>query len=111
MNLIKLEDLNVIPLEEARRKLDKKYGKMVFDDKINQIGEKLNIDEIETNLVNIVVPKPEEFCEPSRRNNNFMRPRHVSAGHTTNFSFGLIPRKILIFEEIDLTPSLSLIHI
>jgi len=27
MNLIKLEDLNVLPLEEIRKKLDKKFGK------------------------------------------------------------------------------------
>ena len=31
MNPIKLEDLHIVPLEEIRRKLDKKYGKMVFD--------------------------------------------------------------------------------
>ena len=37
MNLIKLEDLNVLPLEEIRRKLDKKYGKMTNE--INEIGE------------------------------------------------------------------------
>jgi len=41
MNLIKLEDLNVWQLEGVRRKLDKKYGKMVFDDEINEIGEEL----------------------------------------------------------------------
>jgi len=32
-----------------------------------------------------------------------MRPRYVPVGHTTNFSFGFIPRTITIFEEIDLT--------
>ena len=26
MNMIKLRDLNILPLEEIRRKLDKKYG-------------------------------------------------------------------------------------
>ena len=31
MNLIKLEDLNVLPLEKVRRKLDKKYGKMTVE--------------------------------------------------------------------------------
>ena len=41
---------------------------MVLGDEINEIGEDLNIDEIESNLVNNIVPKPEEFCEPSRRN-------------------------------------------
>ena len=39
MNLIKLEDLNIIHLQEVRRQLDKKYGKMIFDDEITEIGE------------------------------------------------------------------------
>jgi len=30
---------------------------MVFDDEINDIGEELNIDEIEYNLFNNIVPK------------------------------------------------------
>jgi len=38
MNPIKLEDLNVVPLEEIRKKLDKKYGEMIFDDEVNEIG-------------------------------------------------------------------------
>ena len=42
MNLIKLEDFNVLPLEEVRRRLDKKYGKMVVEDEINEIGEELD---------------------------------------------------------------------
>jgi len=58
----------VVFLEEIRKKLDLKNDKMVFDDEINEIGEELNIDKIEINLVNNVVPKPEEFGEPSRRN-------------------------------------------
>jgi len=40
---------------------------MVVEDEINEIGEELDLDEIETNLVNNIVPKPEEFNEPSRR--------------------------------------------
>ena len=36
-----------------------KYGKMVFDNETNEIGEEFNIDEIESNLVNNVVSKPE----------------------------------------------------
>jgi len=44
MNLIKLKNLNIIPLEKVRRKLDTKYGKMIFDDEVNEIGEKLKID-------------------------------------------------------------------
>ena len=39
ISLLKLDDLNVVPLEEIRRKLDKKYGEMVSDDEINEIRE------------------------------------------------------------------------
>jgi len=35
INLIILEDLNVLSLEEVRKKLDRKYGKIVFEDEIN----------------------------------------------------------------------------
>ena len=57
MNLIKLEDLNVLPLEEIKKKLDKKFGKKLLEEENNEVGEKLNIHEIESNLVNNVVPK------------------------------------------------------
>ena len=77
---------------------------MVFDDKINEIGEELNIDEIQSNLVKNVVPKPKEFGERSRKNTQFMRPRYILARRTTNFSFGFIPRKTTTFEEVNLTP-------
>lgn len=93
MNLIKLDDLNVVPLEEIRSKLDKKYDKMVFDDEINEIGEELHIGEIDTNLVSNVIPKPEEFSEPSRRNTHFIRLKYVPGERTINFSFGFIKRK------------------
>ena len=77
MNLIKLKDLNVVPSEEIRKKLGKKYEKMIFDDEINDIREKLNIDEIESNLVNNFVHKSKEFGKPSRRSTHFMRPRYI----------------------------------
>ena len=76
---------------------------MVFDFKINEIGEELNVEEIETNIINNVVLKLEAFGEPSRRNTHFMRPRCILVGCTTNFSFGFIPRKTTTFEEIGLT--------
>ena len=60
MNLIKLEDLNALPLEEIRKKLDKKIEKKILDEENNEVGEELNIDESESNLVNNIVPKPEE---------------------------------------------------
>jgi len=61
MNLIKLEDLGVLPLEVVKKKFDKKYVKMIVEDEINEIGERLNLGEIEINLVNNVVFKPAEF--------------------------------------------------
>ena len=78
---------------KIRRKLDKKYGKTIAENEINEIGEEIDLYETETNLVNNFVPKPEEFGEPSRRNTHFLRPRYVPAGRTNNFSFGFVPRK------------------
>jgi len=95
MNLIKLEDLNVLPLEEIRKRLDNK----LVDEVNNEVGE-----EIDLNLVNNVVPKPEEWDESSRGNTRFLRPRYVSAGRTTNFPFGFTPRRTTSYEEIGLTP-------
>ena len=45
MNLTKLEDLNIVPSEEDRRKLGKKNGKMIFDNAISEIGEKFDTYE------------------------------------------------------------------
>ena len=104
MNLIKLDDLNALTLEIIKQKLDKANGKMVTENKINEIGEEIDLYETETNLVNNVIHKPEEFDEPSRRNNHFLRPRYVPTGRTSNFSFGFIPRKTTTYEEISLTP-------
>jgi len=61
MNLIKLEYLNVLPLEQNRRKLDKEYGKMTIENEINEIGEEIDLYETETNLVKNVISKPKEF--------------------------------------------------
>ena len=87
MNLIKLEDLNSLSLEEIRKKMDKKIEKKLLEEE-NEVGEELNIDEIESNLVNNVVPKPEEWGESYRRNTQFLRPRHILIGRTTNFTLG-----------------------
>jgi len=77
--------------------LDKKFGKKPLEEENNKVGE-----EIETNLVNNVIPQPEEWGESSRQNNQFLRPRYVSAGRTTNFFFGFTPRKTTSYEEIGL---------
>ena len=66
---------------------------MIVKNEINEIGEELDLYEIEINLVNNVIPKPEEFGEPFRRNIYFLRPRYVPTGCTSNFSFGFIPKK------------------
>ena len=71
MNLIELEDLNVLPLEEIRKKLDKKFEKILLDEENNEIGEKLDIDEIESNLVNNVVSKPKEWGVHLKQITNF----------------------------------------
>ena len=100
MNLIMLEDLNVIPLEEIKKKLDKKFGKKPLEEEENnEVGE-----EVDINLVKNVVPKPDEWGESSRGNTRFLRPRYVPTGRTTNFSFGFVPRKTTAYEEISLTP-------
>ena len=39
MNLIKLEDLNIHPLEEIRKKLDKKFEKKLSEEENNEVGE------------------------------------------------------------------------
>ena len=77
---------------------------MIAKNEINEIGEEIDLYETETNLVNNVVPKPEEFGEPSRRNIHFLRPRYIPAGRTSNFSFRFVPRKITTYEEIGFTP-------
>ena len=59
MNLIKLKDLNALPLEEIWKRLDKKIEKKILDEENNEVGEELKMANIESNLVNNVVPKPE----------------------------------------------------
>jgi len=54
MNLIKLENLDIIPLDEVRIRLNEKNEKIVVKKEINEIGEKVNINEFESNLVNNV---------------------------------------------------------
>ena len=104
MNLIKLEDLNVLALEEIRTKLDKKFEKKLVEEENHEVGEKLNIGKIESNLVNNVVPKSKKWEESSKRNTQFLRQRYVPAGRATNFFFGFVPRKTTSYEEVSLTP-------
>ena len=70
------------------------------ENEINEIGEELNIDEFDSNLVNNVITKPKEFDESSRRNPHFLRPIYLLVGRMTNFSFKFIPRKITSLKEI-----------
>ena len=46
MNHMKLDDLNSIPLEEIKWKLDKKYGEMAAGDEINEIGKEIGLYEL-----------------------------------------------------------------
>ena len=78
---------------------------MAIEDEISEIGEEIDLYEIETNLANNVVPKPEESNEPSTRNTHFLRPRYVPVGRTTNFFIGFVPRKTITFEEIGFPPT------
>ena len=75
---------------------------MPLDEENNEIGEELNIDETETNLVNNVIPKPKSWGESSRRSMQFVRPKYVPVIQRTNFFFGFIPRKTTFYEEITL---------
>ena len=73
---------------------------MTVENEINEIGEEVDLYQIETNLVNNVISKSEEFDEPSRRNTHFLRPKYVPIGRTTNFSFGFVVRKTTTFEKM-----------
>jgi len=73
----------------------KKNKKRVADGENNEIEEELNIDEIESSLVNDIIPKLEVLGESYRRNTHFMRFRYVLARHGTKFSFEFIPSHIL----------------
>jgi len=75
MNLIKLEDLQAIPIEEVKKKVRQKIKQILIDSEINGIGEELNISEFESKLVDTIIANPEDFSESSRRNTRFMRPR------------------------------------
>ena len=79
-----------------------KNGKMVGEAKINEIAEEFDLSEKNINLVNNIIPKPEEFSESSKRNTHFMRLGYIPARRTTNFSFGFVPRKSTTFEKIGL---------
>ena len=79
MKPIKLECLHAIPLEQDRRKLNKKYRELVAKSELHEISKKLNIKEFESNLNNNVISKPGEFHESSRRNTYFMKLGYVPA--------------------------------
>ena len=78
---------------------------MVSDSEIHEIGKELNIDKIEYNTINNVIPKLGEFGKSSGRNTHFIIPKYVPMALTTNFFCGFIPRKVTSFEEIILTPN------
>ena len=77
---------------------------MTNENEINEIGEEIHLYETKTNLAKNVIPKPEEFDEPSRRNTHFLKPRYIPTRRTNNFSFEFIARKTTTYEKIDLAP-------
>ena len=70
------------------------------ESEINKIGEVLNIDELESNLIDNVTLKPNEFGESCRRNTHFMRPKYIAAGRTINFYVGFILKRTTFVKEI-----------
>jgi len=52
MTLVKFDCLEVIPPEDVKRKLHRKFAKLVSDSKISEIREELNIVELQSDCVN-----------------------------------------------------------
>ena len=69
---------------------------------IDEISEEFSIDELESNLTHNIISKPKEFGKLPSKNALFMGTRYVLWEGTTNFSFGFIPKKTTLFEEISL---------
>jgi len=68
MNLLKLEDLHVIPLKEIIISLNKNYEKLVVKSETNEISKEHNINEFESNIATNVIPKSKKFGELSITN-------------------------------------------
>jgi len=81
--------------------LDKKFEKKLLEEENNEVGEELNIDETESNLVNNVVPKPEEWGESSKRNTQFLRLSYVQVGRII-FPLGSSQGKIHLMKRLAL---------
>lgn len=71
MGLIKLKDLETIPLSEVKRKLDKKMGKRVVD--VNEVEEEI-IPEQEVNKATRSCYREYEQGSTSQQNTS-LRPR------------------------------------
>lgn len=102
MSLIKLEDMESIPLEKIRKMFDKKLGKMVLDEESNEVGEKIEDEPLEINLVNNMIPKPERFGVSSGTNHNYMKTKTISS-RTNSFGFKFIQTPN-VREEVTLQP-------
>ncbi|KAL2902531.1 ORF 1: putative Polyprotein CP [Bienertia sinuspersici] len=96
MGLIKLDDLEFVPLEDIKRKLDNKLGKMIVDN--NKVGEEINQEETtENNFVNNTVQRPKFQGETSNR------VKYIP-GKTTRFTCKVMPTQSHKQEEINLEP-------
>ena len=62
--------------------------------------EELNTYEIESNLVNIVILKPTEFGESSRKKDPFYVTHIRSSRAYNHLSFGCTPRKATSLEKL-----------
>jgi len=84
MNLIKLEDLNIVLLEEIRRKMNlKNMVKWCLIVTLMKLEK--NLIKTKSNLVNNVILKLEEFDKFSKRKFHFIiTPRYVPTDRTTN---------------------------
>ena len=78
--------------------LYKKLKSIVAKSEIYEIGEKLIIDEFESNLVNNVIRKPYQFGESSRSTTYFIGPEYAITGEQPTFFFWFIPKKRTFFE-------------
>ncbi|XP_021715945.1 uncharacterized protein LOC110683843 [Chenopodium quinoa] len=93
MGLIKLDDLDFLPIEVFQQKIENKLGKRVMDN--NNVGEEIINESIN---VNNVIQRPRYQGEGS-----CTRPRYIP-GKSTRFSVKVMPNHIPKQEEVTLEP-------
>ena len=77
----------------------------MIESEINEIGEELSFNGFESDMLNNVIRKPEEFGKSSRRNTKFIGPMYMCSSRTIKqLSLWVHPKKTMSFEETTLTP-------